>query len=141
MTNRRDILKGMALGLTAPLLISGEKVAELLPPEAPAPAANDELWLAPKETGVDYDGILAAIFIEAVEGLDDPTPQQFWLTRPDGTVLMQHAFHPHLNFQWMAEPDMMIIGPVNLSCSCTANIFLAGPRPDSEAWKQVMKQI
>jgi len=138
VTTRRDILKGMAVGLTVPLLISGEKVAKLLPADAPAPAANDELWIAPKKTGVDYDGILAAIFIEAQHDEPGEKPETMWVTRPDGTVVMQYAFHPAMNFQWLAPYEHeMIVGPVNIACSCTSTILLAGPRGfDTKEWMQ-----
>jgi len=135
--NRRDVLKGMAAGLTLPLILSPEESQAVLPPELPAMKEQPTSVLVPPKKGIQYDGILGAIFIEVVDAVTAPRMEQMWVTRPNGDLVLHSYFDAMQNFQWLAEPEGMIIGPVQIECSCLSHIVVAGPRsPGRHGWMQ-----
>ena len=127
--NRRDVLKGMvAAGLTAPLLLSDEQKAELLPPNWPRPPiSNNAAYLIPPKNGIDFDGVLGSIYLESVDTVTESSIEQLWVKRLNGGILIHDHFDAMQNYCWLAEPTGMIHGPLTVECSCTALIILAGP--------------
>ena len=135
--NRRDVLKGMAVGLTMPLILSTEQSKAVLPAELPPMKEKPTSVLVPPKKGIQYDGILGAVFIETVDCTTESRMEEMWITRPNGDLVMHHVFNALSNFQWMAEPWAMIVGPVQIECSCLAHIVVAGPRnAEGAGWVQ-----
>lgn len=129
--NRRDVLKGMvAAGIIAPILLTSEQKGELLPADIPnlsrARMDDNTAYLIPPKKAVQFDGVLGAIYVEAVEA--DSRMEQVWVKRPNGDLVLHNYFDAMQSFCWMAEPMGMVHGPVTIECSCTALIVLAGPK-------------